>query len=242
MNRILLALRFGFVALCVWVSPTFAVTIPFTEEFDTTNENWKNSLSNLSVNATGISTGGPDGVGDTFIRSTFTTGATGIPSSSQVLFRARNTVNSSDNEFFGDWIANDVETLDFWFRHAAPTSLFVGLRIPTANGFPAMLGRFPVAVEPNTWTHLSMEINNTNPELLDETGNTHNNFNDVFSNITSIQIFANLSGQANSATYNFDLDAVRVVTEASSIALGAIGMASVVGLDARRRQLQSRSN
>lgn len=150
---------------------------------------------------------------------------------------ARNTVNSSSNAFFGDWIANDVTRIDLWVRHDAATALNLGLRIPTSAGFPAMLGRFPDAIQPNVWTLLSMDINNTNPELLDETGPTHNNFNSVFSNVTYLQLFADLSGQANSATIHFDLDRVTIVPEPSAWLMAGLGLPALgLAIRARRRR------
>jgi len=235
-----LLLRMSLWALVGWsvsVTPALAVTIVYTEHFNTSNENWKNSLSNLSQDATWINGGGPGGVADAFIKSSFTTPPTGTPSSSQVMFRARDTVNSSSNIFFGNWIGGDV-SVDFWFRHDASTALNIGMRVPTAAGFPAMLGRFPVAVLPNTWTHLTMAINATNPDLLDETGPTHLNYNAVFGTVKSIQIFANLATQGNSTLINFDLDQFRLVPEPSTWLMAGVGLpALVLAFRARRRRL-----
>jgi len=218
-------------------SAALALTLPTTENFDATNQNWKNSVSALTQNATWISGGGPSGVGDAFIESSFTTAATGTPSASQVVFRARDTVDSSNDAFFGNWIDAGVTTLDFWIRHDAATPLNLGLRLPTSAGFPAMLGRFPVAVQPNTWTHLTMAINNSNPELLDETGPTHANFNAVFSNLTYLQIFADLSGQGNSTVINFDLDKVSLVPEPSTWLMAGMGLPALgLAIRARRRR------
>jgi hypothetical protein len=219
------------------VSSALAVSVPYSENFDSSNQNWKNSVSNLSQDATWVSGGGPGGAGDAFIESTITTPASGTPSSAQVVFRARNTVNSSNNEFFGDWITENVTRIDLWVRHDAPTALDLGLRIPTSMGFPAMLGRFPDPIQPNVWTLLSMDINDTNPELLDETGPTHNNFNPVFSNVTYLQLFANLSGLPNSTTVHFDLDRVTIVPEPSTWLMAGLGLPALgLAIRARRRR------
>lgn len=219
------------------VSSALAVSVPYSENFDSTNQNWKNSVGNLSQDATWVSGGGPGGAGDAYIESTITTPASGTPSSAQVVFRARDTVDSSNDLFFGDWITENVTRVDLWVRHDAATPLDLGLRIPTAMGFPAMLGRFPDPIQPNVWTLLSMDINDTNPELLDESGSTHTNFNPVFSNVTYLQLFANLSGQANSATIHFDLDRVTIVPEPSTWLIASMGLPALgLALRARRRR------
>jgi hypothetical protein len=221
----------------VTVSPAFALTIPYTENFDSTNENWKNSVSNLSQNATWVGSGGPDGASDAFIRSSFTTAPTGTPGSAQVVFRARDTVDSSSDAFFGNWIAGGPTSIDLWVRHDAATPINLGLRIPTSAGFPAMLGRFPDPIQPNTWTHLTMAINNTNPQLLDETGPTHNNFNAVFSNVTYLQLFADFSAQGNSTLINVDLDQVNLVPEPSTWLLAGLGVPAIgLAIRSRRRR------
>jgi hypothetical protein len=229
---------FTLIGCSLSASAALALTIPTTENFDATNQNWKNSVSALTQDATWINGGGPAGAADAFIESSFTTAASGTPSASQVVFRARDTVDSSNDAFFGNWIAGGVTTLDFWIRHDAATPLNLGLRLPTSAGFPAMLGRFPVAVQPNTWTHLTMDINSTNPQLLDETGPTHANFNAVFSNVTYLQVFADLSGQANSTVINFDLDKVSLVPEPSTWLMAAMGLPTLgLAIRARRRRL-----
>jgi hypothetical protein len=218
------------------VSNAMAVTLPVIENFNSTNQNWKNSNSALTQDTTWISSGGPSGASDAFIQSTFTTPASGTPSASQVLFRARNTVNSSGNVFFGNWIADGVQSVDFWIRQDTGSSIDLGLRIPTSAGFPAMLGRFPIQIPSNVWTHVSMAINATNPELLDETGPTHANFSSVFSNVTYLQIFANLSGLPNSTTVHFDVDGFRLVPEPSTWVLASCGGVSMLLACIRRRR------
>jgi len=217
------------------VSSAMAVTLPVIENFNSTNQNWKNSNIALTQDTTWISGGGPNGASDAFIESTFTTPVSGAASASQVLFRARNTVNSSGNVFFGNWIADGVQSVDFWIRQDSGSAINLGLRIPTSTGFPAMLGRFPTPIQPNVWTHVSMAINATNPELLDETGPTHANFNSVFSNVTYLQIFANLSGLPNSTTVHFDVDAFRLVPEPSTWVMAGCGGVSMLVTCVRRR-------
>ncbi|MBX3413784.1 MAG: PEP-CTERM sorting domain-containing protein [Pirellulales bacterium] len=230
-------LFFASLLLCVACSSAHAELIgnPLLEEFDSSAQNWKNYMGNLSQDATWISGGGPDGAGDAYIQSTFTTPVTGSASTSQVVFRARDTVNSSDNIFFGDWTGGQ-KVITFSVRHNADSPLSFGMRLPTTMGFPAMIGLFAEPVNPNEWTQLTMLVNNTNPLLTDETGPTHNNFTAVFSAVNSIQIFANLSAQPNSTAISFDLDNFQVVPEPSTIAIAGMGLPALALAGARYRR------
>lgn len=217
------------------VSAASAAPISYHEDFDNNNANWRTNDTN--VGTTWINAGGPNGASDEFVRTSLVADDL---NNAVVVFRARATFDSSNDLIFGNWISGGVYKLEFWFRHDAPDALNLGFRVPTTMGFPAMLGRFPTQVEPNTWTRMSMLINNTNPELLDETGPTHNNYNAVFSNITNFQIFADLAAYTDPTSINFDLDHFTVLPEPSTWLMAAIGIPAL-GLMARLRRRKAKA-
>jgi hypothetical protein len=56
--------------------------------------------------------------------------------------------------------------------------------------------------------------------------------------VTYLQVFADLSGQANSTLINFDLDKVSIVPEPSTWLMAAMGLPTLgLAIRARRRRL-----
>lgn len=205
---------------------------PLLEEFDASAQNWRVAVS--ANTATWVSGGGPDGAGDAFIRSTFTTPG----SSPQVVLRARLSEPASDGIFFGDWTGGQ-KVINFSVRHNAPTPLTFGLRFPMPANFPAMNGTFSDAVDPNEWTQLTLVVNESNPLWINEGAV----FNDVFSNVTNIQLYANLGSLPAATTIDVDLDNFQVVPEPSTIAIAAMGLPAMVlaGVRYRRRKYAEKS-
>ena len=160
--------------------------------------------------------------------------------SAQVVFRARDQYESSSNIFFGDWISAGVPSVDFWFRQDTGQNISVGMRLSVfENAGQAMLARFPDKVPSGVWTHLTMAINSTNPQLVDEAGPTHDNFVAIFEHVNYITFFADRSSPliANSTVLNFGLDRFTVVPEPSGWQLAWSGF-PLLGLAvwARRRR------
>lgn len=224
-------------ATCV-AANTVPFHVPYIEEFIATAQNWRTSSSAPAGAATYNAAGGPSG--DSYISSAFTTPVSGPAGNAQVVFRARDQYASSGNIFFGNWIAAGVPSIDFWFRQDTGQEISLGMRLSVLdNPGQAMLARFPDKLPSGVWTHLTLDISPTNPQLVDETGPTHDNFIPVFESVNYITFFADLSGPLipSSTVLTFGLDRFTVVPEPASwqlAVLGAVALGLIVCFRRRR--------
>jgi len=216
------AMRFTSVLLCLLAlpgisAPSRAAIIPFTEEFSTGTQNWKN-VANADVNH--VLSGGVGGVGDGYISvlRTFTAN----PNSAQTIFRAHDQFNSSNDAFVGDWLAAGVTRFSFWVRHNAASDLTFGTRFATSANSPGANGIGIPTAAPNVWTMIEIPISSAN--IIAEPPST---FDAVFGLIGNLQISAR-PGNNLSVPITFDLDRVSIVPEPSTCGLacitGAFGM------------------
>jgi MYXO-CTERM domain-containing protein len=215
----------GGLGLC---ASAFGAINPFTETFASSGANWSSAAAFTALNYPG--TGGPDGSGYGSTPFTFTSGSNGNPIA---IFRGNDTYNSSGSAFVGNWFSAGVTTMTFSVRHNAPFSLQFFSRYLAVNQFTGAAYSFPNALVPaNTWTTLSVPINNFAdagwtpegpPSILTST----------FSNLGKIQI--GVWGDANTASQNgpwtFDIDNVSVTP-----APGAAALLGIAGLGAARRR------
>ena len=200
--------RLVLAALCCAVltaTPSFAVTLPFTEDFLTT-ANW----ADAALNPFGLSfvdMGGPDG--SSYVSQAFSFGP--LPDGeSAALFRAQDEFNSSDGAFEGDWIAEGVGVFSAFVRHNLPVPVNFFTRFSGPMNFPGGIAVEFVPVFPNTWTEISFEISETNPQFVSFEGME---FSDVFANVGHVQIGANVPDGfgGNPAFWQFDVDKATVV-------------------------------
>ena len=209
----------------VGTQPVRAVTVPFVEEFSTSDSRWGGRSGLLELDY--VASGGVDGGGYVSDQVRFELSADG---DSIVAFRAQEELNSSGNAFVGNWITGGVARFSAFVRHSATEPLFFFTRFSSPFNFPgATAVRFqPVA--PHTWTQLDFEISADNPAFVTFEGS---NFNTVFSNIGHVQVgFDVPTGLGGSSTpITVDLDRAAIVPE--PMWLGSTGI--LLGLATLRR-------
>lgn len=222
--------RFAAIAALFAAAPAFAVVInPFTETFSSTASNWSTAASPLT-HPTYVPTGGPDG--STFARTSFPL-ANSVSGDQPLVFRGQNNFNSSGGAFIGNWLGAGVEELNVSIRHngSAPVTFYVRLApflAPNIVG-PGVVSIFPVAVQPNTWTTLSLAIDPSSAFIY-EAGDFYSNF----TNVARVQFgFLVNNDIAGSATpLQVDIDNVGIVPAPGAAALGL----GTLALAARRRR------
>ena len=200
-----------------------AITVPYTEAFTSGNANWTNA-ANAPLDA--IPTGGPDN--SPYASTTFNFAGTN-PQSTPAVLRAQSTTNASGGNFFGDWITSNATVLTFDFRHDASAPLDTFVRWTGAGSPPAPgLILFGPAVQPNTWTNISLPVSALSP-FFPEPGA---NFNAIFSQVVRMQFGVTPGALAGvNTTVHFDIDNVTITPTP-----GAAALLSPLALTALRRR------
>jgi hypothetical protein len=132
-----------------------AVSVPFTESFDTGVSGWENNIQNpLTFGATGGSDGGGYASGS-FNFNGFVRGPGG---SGPIVLRASAADNASGGAFLGNWLTAGVGSVTAMVRHNAPEAITYFLRLATAANSPAGAFQSSVSVEANVWTQITFPI------------------------------------------------------------------------------------
>ena len=215
---------FSFALLGLSASGALAVTNPFSESFDASSANWSSASAFTSM--THVASGG---VANTGYASNAGVSFTGQAAGAQpILARAQSNFNSSNNEFFGNWITSGVSELSLSVRHNVATPVTFFVRFAPAAG-PGAVAVIPGVVQPNTWTPISLAITQATPFIYEGT-----NFQVAFSDVSRIQIGVlvdeTIANQAGPFAFGVDGAAITPAPGAMGI-LGALGL-----LAARRRR------
>ena len=206
-------------------APALAVINPYTEQFSGPAANWSSS-STFTPLSYPLS-GGPDG-------SAYGSSGFGFAANSigdfPILFRAQNSFGSSGGAFSGDWLGAGVTSLTFSVRDNAPAPVTFFARF--SSGGPGVVSLQSVAVQPNTWTTFTVQIDPLAPFIYEGSPAL---FTSTFTNMDRLQIGvvvdAGLAGQPG--PYTFDIDNVGIVPSPATgaVLVGALGLA---GLRRRR--------
>ena len=220
--------------LSLFAGSAHATTIAF-EDFESGANGWLDRDSGSpTVNATG---GHDGGAYISFIGDIATN--TASFGSALVEFRCQTAPCAANNSFDGDWIAQDVVSLSYWFKHSAAVSLQAYMRLSTNWSLSGVSGAASAItlgdVLPNTWTQVVVDIE---PSQFDPSFGG-GNYNDIMSNIYKIQpgIFFDFGDVYNETGVTFALDDVRLtaVPVPAAVWLFGSGLALLFGYKGRRR-------
>jgi hypothetical protein len=201
------------------VSP--ALTFPFTENFASSDANWKD---NASLPLSYVATGGADGGGYVSTDFSFDGLAAG-----PTLFRGQGNFDSSGDAFVGNWLTAGVGEVRAYVRHDAPVAIDYFVRIATANNFPGLAIELSQSVPAgDAWTLLKFNTSASNPLLTVE--GPPNFYASAMGAVGNVQFGVSLpeSLTMDATAYTFDLDGVSIaVPEPTTFGLVLVGLAAV---------------
>jgi hypothetical protein len=215
----------GCALLSTLVGQAHALTVPFTETFESGAAGWTAGTNPSQL----VPDGGADG--GAYLSTTLSPSASAF-GSVFVVFRCE-SATCSDGAFRGDW-RNDI-TLSWQFRHDAdvPLQAYARIAAPANNpGASAVLSTF---VQPDTWTRVDLVITPDNPAFVSFSGQS---FDAVFDDIGRLQIGISLPTDFSGENVRFDIDSVSLapIPEPQTYALFAAGLALVGASVARKRR------
>jgi hypothetical protein len=217
-----------------------AVTVPFTETFETNNAGWVYATSTPAIwQATGGVDNGPS------ISGTAAPSGTGFGA---IVFRGNDANNASGDAFVGNWISGGVKQFSAYVHHDAPVPVNFYFRLDRGSGAAGSSNVF-APVPPNTWTKLTLPIEVGSFESFGAAVNVvgsdlNAQFNYVFSSIANIQIVTSTiqeSGVIGNA-FTFGLDSVAVVPEPSGVVMALAAAGCMAGYWGRRRAVVKGKN
>jgi len=211
--------------------PAGAVTVPFTETFDSDVAGWED---NVNDPLTFVAAGGPDGTSYASGSFDFTDFVEPFPGAGPIVFRANGADDASGDAFVGDWVTDGVMQLSAFVRHDAPVDMSFIARIAGPQNFPAVALTPPGnVVAPNTWTEIVFDVPGSfcTPETFG--GQT---CEDILANIGRVQLGTDAPQSLidDEVTVTFDVDNVSVVPEPGTGLLMATGLAGLAACGRRR--------
>ena len=208
-----------------------AVSLPFTEMFDSGDSNWLNGAGGSPGYALN---GGFAGSGYIFTSAKIDTSGFG-----PIIFRGNNSTSASDKAFVGDWLSAGVSEFSAYVWHDAPVALNFYARFDRGQGNAASSNNHLVA--PSTWTLLKIPIVNslgTTGQVFQSYGMAGPGFSTIFNSINNVQIAlgASQDPSTHGQTYTVGLDGVSIVPEPGTRILVEIA-AIAIALGRRHRKV-----
>ncbi|MEM1447155.1 MAG: PEP-CTERM sorting domain-containing protein [Planctomycetota bacterium] len=214
-------------SLALTVGSASAVST-FTETFDANDSGW---LDETGATPDYFATGGVGGSGYiSYTPAPFNSGAGGFGDPLAILLRG-NAGSASGDAFVGDWLTSGVQTFSVDVRHNYDTALNLYTRLNRGFGQAASSANNAIyTIAPNTWTTLTLEIEDTNPPFVSYGAGS---FASVFSGIADVQVGLYLPANTDFNNLTFDLDNVNV-TVPEPASLGVVALAGLASLRRRR--------
>lgn len=207
-----------------------ALTVPFTEAFQTSSANWYNAAGTAPLSW--AAAGGPDG--SSFAETTFNF-VNSAEDDGPAIFRGQDEFNSSGGAFVGDWVSGGVTTFTAYVRHDAGVPLPFFVRFSSPFNFPGGIGFAATPVESGTWQQITIPIGPAESFIYEGPST----YASVFGNLGHIQIGLNvpasLAGVDRAVT--FAIDQPTIVPEPSMAGLMALAATtSFLGVRRQRRR------
>jgi len=216
----------GVIAMGALTAAASADVVPFTEGFEDGASNWLSGSRGALVE---FASGAKDG--SAYVGTSADLNSAGP--FGLTLFRGEDVEDASGDAFVGDYIAGQITTVSFDFRHDAGQDLGIALRVATSMNFPAFAVELADPVASGVWSTLSFELDFANPLVTLEGPPSPQAFEDIMRSVGNLQISADRpSGLEQPLIVDFDLDNVAITPAPSSLAMLGLG-AMVAG---RRRR------
>lgn len=214
----------GFTLLAGLAGPAHALTVPYTETFESGAAGWTSGSNPNQVFQSG-------GVDDSAYFSSTVTPAASSFGSVSVVFRCESAA-CSQGAFIGDW--RDDIVLSWYFRHDADVPLQAYARIAAPANNPGASAVVQTWIQPDTWTRIDLAITPDNPAFISFSGQS---FSAVFDEVGRVQLGISLPSDFAGGSVKFDIDSVSItpVPEPQTYAMFAAGLA-LLGAVARRRR------
>ena len=219
--------------LMLTASSAHAVTLGFTETFDSGVAGWEDNVNNpLSIVASGGDGGGAYASG-TFNFNGYSNPFGGGP----VTFRASFSDNPSGGAFAGNYLTEGVGSIAVSFRHNAPEPLTLFLRVATAANFPGAVLAQTVSAATNEWTRIVFDIDPNSPFCFTEGGPCAA----AFSNVQNLQFGTDAPAGLldDDIAYSLDIDQISIlpVPEPGTALLMGLGLAGLASVQRRENSL-----
>lgn len=197
----------GILWACVCAVQSTSAVTNFTEGFEASAENWRTTDGVTAL--TWIDTGGPDGVGDAFVRAEDLNLDSVAMGGTVIFARGHASYGSSGGAFVGNWLSNEVVVLSFDLRHTLDMPVSVGVRITSPRNYPASFAATPIAVPPNEWVTVVIPIHPDNPGFISHEGGS---FEATFASVGNLQLAFMVPEELTDAAgpYSVDIDNVSI--------------------------------
>ena len=194
------------IAFALFAGQGQAATIAL-ETFEGGANDWLSASSGaVDTNATG---GHDGGAYISFSGDVATT--TASFGSALVEFRCQSSACQTSNaDFMGDWLAQNVTSFSYWFKHDAAVSLEAYLRVGVVSGVGGGAGSAITGIEmaPNTWYQITVDVaeSSWDPTFGGKT------YNHIFTQVGKLQpgIFFPFGEVYSETDVTFSLDDVRL--------------------------------
>jgi hypothetical protein len=215
MTKMLAATSVSLLTALLACTPSWAVTLGYTESFTTSNAGWSGLLVTQPLDHS--PTGGVDNGGHVEIQPSTDPAASALGGNGPVIFRA--PASASGGAFTGNWLTSGISTVQAYFRHSldlAPINIYI--RMAGAPGTAGVFFADSQVEQSDGWTLVNFDVTEDNFTVAGGPGTTYTG---VLGNVTQFQFGAQLLTAVDPAStqIHFELDQVSLVPEPSSLLL-----------------------